>query len=84
LRRSASPSPSQQSSPLYTLEPSGPPIPAKVPIAAPMGQNYPTAGMDALSQEMQSIDIGSGGWDSGRSARRYAPRATILSNGYSR
>lgn len=83
-RSSVSPTPNPQSSPLYALEASGPPIPAKVPIAAPVRQNYQAAGMDALSQEMQSIDIGSSGWDSGRSARRYAPRATVLSNGYSR
>jgi hypothetical protein len=83
LRRSASPSPSPyQASPLYAST-SGPLLPAKVPIAQPMNQNYPAVGMDALSQEIQSIDIGSAGWDSGR-PRRYAPRTTVLTSGYAR
>ncbi|KAL1968172.1 hypothetical protein VTN77DRAFT_2007 [Rasamsonia byssochlamydoides] len=83
LRRSASPSPSRYpTSSLYALENTGPPIPTKVPIAPPVKQNYPATGMDALSQEMQSIDIGSVGWDSGR--RRYAPRTTAVASGYAR
>lgn len=49
-RRSLSPGVSS----LYSLEHVGPPIPAKVPIQAPS-----SGPMDALSQEIQSIDLGS-------------------------
>lgn len=85
LRRSASPSPSPYSkSSLYTLENTGPPIPSKVPIAQPVNQNYSGTGMDALTQEMQSIDIGSAGCDSSRPGRRYVPRTAVVSSGYAR
>ncbi|EED20386.1 conserved serine proline-rich protein [Talaromyces stipitatus ATCC 10500] len=76
-RRSISPNPQPRSSPLYSYGDSGPPIPAKVPIAAPVSSGYMGGGMDALSQEMQSIDIGPGGYDSSRSVRRYAPRVSV-------
>ncbi|OXV07669.1 hypothetical protein Egran_04569, partial [Elaphomyces granulatus] len=59
-RRSASPTPPPyQTSSLYAPSNTGPPIPPKVPVASPPNQSYPSAGIDALSQEMQSIDIGS-------------------------
>lgn len=81
-RRSMSPHPNPQprSSPLYSYADSGPPIPAKVPIAAPASSGY-TGGMDALSQEIQSIDIGPGGYDSSRQVRRYAPRVPVTGGG---
>uniref|UniRef100_A0A093UYY5 Ingression protein fic1 n=1 Tax=Talaromyces marneffei PM1 TaxID=1077442 RepID=A0A093UYY5_TALMA len=59
-QRSISPNPQPRSSPLYSYSESGPPIPVKVPIAAPASSGY-MGGMDALSQEIQSIDIGPGG-----------------------
>lgn len=80
-RRSVSPNPQPRSSPLYSYGDSGPPIPAKVPIATPVSRGYMGAGMDALSQEIQSIDIGPAGYDSGRGVRRYAPRVPVTSGG---
>lgn len=60
-QRSTSPTPSSRRrslspgvSSLYSLDHVGPPIPAKVPIQAPN-----SGPMDALSQELQSIDLGS-------------------------
>ncbi|PYI19451.1 hypothetical protein BO99DRAFT_360003 [Aspergillus violaceofuscus CBS 115571] len=57
----------------------GPPIPSKVPIAQAMNQNYPvlggSMGMDALSRELNTIDIGSVGCSGGgRSLKKYAPK----------
>jgi hypothetical protein len=79
-RRSISPNLQPRSSPLYSYADSGPPIPAKVPIAAPVSSRY-TTGMDALSQEIQSIDIGPGGYDNSRGVRRYAPRVSVNEGG---
>lgn len=67
-------SPSHSPSSLYAPNP-GPPIPAKVPIAQPMNQGHAMSsnhGMDALSRELNSIDIGTVGCSPGR-GRRYAP-----------
>ncbi|KAL4872423.1 hypothetical protein BDV12DRAFT_183086 [Aspergillus spectabilis] len=66
-RNSVSPSPS----PMYAAPSIGPPIPAKVPISAPTGR-----GQDALSRELNSIDIGSVGFSSSRAMRKYVPRPT--------
>jgi hypothetical protein len=80
-----SPNPNPQTSPLYSYDNSGPPIPAKVPIATPVANNghHRGSGMDALSQEMQSIDIGSRGYEPVRAVRRYAPRVPVTtSEGY--
>ncbi|KAF7585327.1 hypothetical protein BBP40_011232 [Aspergillus hancockii] len=76
-RSSISPSPRGHSpSSLYAA--AGPPIPAKVPIAQPMSQNYPVVGgrpgMDALSRELTTIDIGGVGCTNGRALKRYVPR----------
>ncbi|RDW72427.1 uncharacterized protein DSM5745_07599 [Aspergillus mulundensis] len=65
-RHSISPAPS----PMYAPAPIGPPIPAKVPIGAPAGVQ------DALSRELNSIDIGSVGVSSSRAMRKYVPRPT--------
>ncbi|KAL4920902.1 hypothetical protein BDW62DRAFT_208663 [Aspergillus aurantiobrunneus] len=67
-RKSISPSPSPMYAPPANI---GPPIPAKVPIGAPTGR-----GQDALSRELNSIDIGSVGFSSGRAMRKYIPRPT--------
>lgn len=71
-RNSAPPS----RSPCFYAPNTGPPIPNKVPIAQPANQNHATAsnnpGMDALSRELKSIDIGSVGCTPGR-GRRYVP-----------
>jgi hypothetical protein len=84
-RRSVSPTPSPYSMSNYFDSPQrGPPLPAKVPIAQPVNQNHPGVGMDALSQEIQSIDIGSVGYGSGRGRRQSAPRPTVLSSDYNR
>jgi hypothetical protein len=80
-RRSISPNPQAQSSPIYSYDNSGPPLPAKVPIAAPVSNGYMGAGMDALSQEIQSIDIGPAGYDTSRGVRKYAPRVPISGGG---
>jgi hypothetical protein len=80
-RRSISPNPQPRSSPLYSYADSGPPIPAKVPIAAPVSNGYMGGGMDALSQEIQSIDIGPAGYDNSRGVRRYAPRVPVTGGG---
>ncbi|KAL5343470.1 hypothetical protein BJX70DRAFT_408253 [Aspergillus crustosus] len=66
-RNSVSPSPS----PMYAAPTIGPPIPAKVPISAPTGHRQ-----DALSRELNSIDIGSVGFSSSRAMRKYVPRPT--------
>ncbi|KAH8693894.1 hypothetical protein BGW36DRAFT_345754 [Talaromyces proteolyticus] len=79
--RSVSPNPSPQGSPLYSYGNSGPPIPAKVPIATPVSNNYHGSGMDALSQEIQSIDIGSGVYEPSRAVRKYAPRVPVTTSG---
>ncbi|KAE8348888.1 hypothetical protein BDV28DRAFT_142493 [Aspergillus coremiiformis] len=78
-RSSVSPSPRGHSpSSLYAPVHSGPPIPAKLPIAQPINQNYPVRsgnqGMDALSRELNTIDIGSVGCSNGRALRRYVPK----------
>ncbi|KAJ5119133.1 hypothetical protein N7526_010770 [Penicillium atrosanguineum] len=87
-RVSVSPTPSARS-PLYDYSP-GPPIPSKVPVSqgAPA---YPVAssnvrggrpGMDALSRELSTIDIGSAGCSPSRAVRRYAPPRPSASMGY--
>ncbi|KAE8358140.1 hypothetical protein BDV27DRAFT_138145 [Aspergillus caelatus] len=90
-RASVSPSPRGHSpSALYAPVHTGPPIPAKVPIAQPMNQSYPLMssngvpqsypvagsdqGMDALSRELNNIDIGSVGCSNQRALRRYVPK----------
>ncbi|KAL2822165.1 hypothetical protein BDW59DRAFT_149726 [Aspergillus cavernicola] len=65
-RNSVSPTPS----PMYAQAAIGPPIPAKVPIAAPSAYRQ-----DALSRELNSIDIGSVGFSSSRAMRKYVPKA---------
>ncbi|KAH1367243.1 hypothetical protein KXX63_001800 [Aspergillus fumigatus] len=80
-RKSVSPAPSARSShsvsSLYANV--GPPIPAKVPIAPPAGPSYPVmgghAGMDALSRELSSIDLGSVGCSVVRAPRKHVPKA---------
>ncbi|OJJ48727.1 hypothetical protein ASPZODRAFT_62030 [Penicilliopsis zonata CBS 506.65] len=76
-RGSVSPSPGSRSPSLYDDGAVGPPIPAKVPVAQPAMQSYPVVasnpGMDALSRELQTIDIGSGGWSDSRAVRKYTP-----------
>ncbi|KAL1860214.1 hypothetical protein Plec18167_004331 [Paecilomyces lecythidis] len=79
-RISTSPTPASK---LYEPTRTGPPIPAKVPVAQPMNQNYPVMGaspsMDALSREIKSIDIGTVGCGSGRTARsRYSPQTSVV------
>lgn len=78
-RGSVSPTPGSRS-PLYDYSP-GPPIPTKVPVSGPPA--YPVAssqddsgrpGIDALSRELSTIDIGSVGCSPSRAVRRYAPR----------
>ncbi|KAL4799698.1 hypothetical protein BDV19DRAFT_235210 [Aspergillus venezuelensis] len=64
-RHSVSPAPS----PMYAPVAVGPPIPAKVPIGAPAGRPQ-----DALSRELNSIDIGSVGFSSRGTMRKYVPR----------
>ncbi|EAW11614.1 uncharacterized protein ACLA_093130 [Aspergillus clavatus NRRL 1] len=87
-RKSVSPAPSAHSahsahsvSSFYA--PTGPPIPAKVPIAAPE-PNYPVMGgnpgMDALSRELNTIDLGSVGCSVIRAPRKYVPRT--ITTGY--
>lgn len=90
-RPSISPSPGSISmSSLYEPVNPGPPIPAKVPIAQPMNQSYPmiantsfnnpgapdNTGIDALSRELNTIDIGSVGCNTNRALRKYVPRVT--------
>ncbi|THC90976.1 hypothetical protein EYZ11_009562 [Aspergillus tanneri] len=81
-RSSVSPSPGSHSpSSLYAPGNPGPPIPAKVPIAQPIGQRALMTpgggpGMDALSRELNTIDIGSVGCTTGRAMRKYVPRST--------
>ncbi|KAJ5594042.1 uncharacterized protein N7459_000250 [Penicillium hispanicum] len=79
-RGSVSPSPSSRS-PLYDYSP-GPPIPSKVPISQgppsyPVTASNPSSGnpgMDALSRELKTIDIGSVGCSPSRAVRKYAAR----------
>ncbi|OQE29654.1 hypothetical protein PENSTE_c002G05997 [Penicillium steckii] len=87
-RGSVSPSPSSRS-PLYDYN-SGPPIPSKVPIS-PGAPSYPVTssnpssgnhGMDALSRELKTIDIGSVGCSPSRAVRKYAPTRASASIGY--
>lgn len=91
-RTSVSPSPGSHTSSLYAPVSTGPPIPAKVPIAQPMNQSYPMipagsnynnaggnpdgGGLDALSRELNTIDIGSVGCNTNRAIRKYVPRMT--------
>jgi hypothetical protein len=88
-RKSVSPAPSMRStrsthsvSSLYAPVNVGPPIPAKVPIAPP-APSYPVmgghTGMDALSRELNSIDLGSVG-SVVRAPRRYVPKT--ITTGY--
>ncbi|KAJ5197818.1 uncharacterized protein N7498_006935 [Penicillium cinerascens] len=79
-RGSVSPTPSARS-PIYDYS-SGPPIPSKVPISQGASA-YPVAsndvrsgrpGMDALSRELSTIDIGSVACSPSRAVRKYAPR----------
>lgn len=83
---SVSPTPGSRS-PLCDYGP-GPLIPSKVPVsgapAYPVSPSHPSngrPGMDALSRELSTIDIGSVGCSPSRTARRYAPR-TPASMGY--
>lgn len=78
-RGSVSPTPGSRS-PLYDYSP-GTPIPTKVPVSG--APAYPAAsgqgkggrpGMDALSRELSTIDIGSVGCSPSRAVRKYAPR----------
>ncbi|KAJ5623475.1 hypothetical protein N7490_012080 [Penicillium lividum] len=87
-RGSVSPSPGSRS-PLYDYSP-GPPIPTKVPIAQG-SPSYPVAasntssgnpGMDALSRELKTIEIGSASCSPSRAVRRYAPPRQSASIGY--
>lgn len=87
-RGSVSPSPGSRS-PLYDYS-SGPPIPSKVPIS-PGAPSYPVTssnpssgnpGMDALSRELKTIDIGSVGCSPSRAVRKYAPPRASASIGY--
>ena len=79
-RGSVSPSPSSRS-PLYDYSP-GPPIPSKVPISQgppsyPISANNPSSGnpgMDALSRELKTIDIGSVACTPSRAVRKYVSR----------
>ncbi|GFF32876.1 ingression protein fic1 [Aspergillus udagawae] len=87
-RKSVSPAPSARSShsvsSLYAPVNVGPPIPAKVPIAPPAGPSYPVmggaTGMDALSRELNSIDLGSVGCSVVRAPRKYVPKT--ITTGY--
>lgn len=90
-RTSVSPSPgSSATSSLYAPVSTGPPIPAKVPIAQPMNQSYPMiasnhysygvperGGIEALSRELNTIDIGGVGSNTNRAIRKYVPRVTM-------
>ncbi|KAL4895487.1 hypothetical protein BDV59DRAFT_191907 [Aspergillus ambiguus] len=75
-------SPGRSPSRLYEPANPGPPIPAKVPIAAPPApsQAFPVSGsrggMDALSRELGTIDIGGVGCNNGRAIRKYVPKIT--------
>lgn len=79
-RSSVSTSPSSRS-PMYDYNP-GPPIPSTIPVsgppAYPISPSHPSRGvrpgMDALSRELSTIDIGSVGCSPGRAVRKYAPR----------
>lgn len=89
-RTSISPSPgSSATSSLYAPVSTVPPIPAKVPIAQPMNQSYPmiagnqyvgpepeSGGIEALSRELNTIDIGSVGFNPNRAVRKFVPRMT--------
>lgn len=85
---SVSPTPSSRS-PLYEYS-SGPPIPCKVPTshgspAYPIASSNSSSGrpgMDALSRELSTIDIGSVGCSPSRAARKYAPPRPSASMGY--
>ncbi|CEJ57402.1 Putative Conserved serine proline-rich protein [Penicillium brasilianum] len=87
-RGSVSPSPGSRS-PLYDYN-TGPPIPSKVPISHG-SPGYPVAashvstgnpGMDALSRELKTIDIGSVGCSPSRAVRKYAPSRPSVTMGY--
>ena len=91
-RPSISPSPGSRSpSSFYAPVNPGPPIPAKVPVSQPMNQSYPVmtnnysigsslnpSGMEALSRELNTIDIGA--VDHSRALRKYVPRS--ITTGY--
>lgn len=79
-RNSVSPSGGSPSS-LYAQTNPGPPIPAKVPVAAPINEGHPVMAvnqsMNALSRELRTIDIGC---STGRAVRKYVPRT--VATGY--
>ncbi|KAI2786249.1 hypothetical protein POX_g08632 [Penicillium oxalicum] len=87
-RGSVSPSPTSRA-PLYDYR-TGPPLPAKVPVSYGSPE-YPVAasravtgnpGMDALSRELKTIDIGSVGCSPSRAVRKYAPPRPSVTMGY--
>ncbi|PLN83244.1 hypothetical protein BDW42DRAFT_184259 [Aspergillus taichungensis] len=65
---------------LYAPPPTvGPPIPAKIPVGPPAQTStamVAPGGMDALSRELNTIDIGEVGFNHGRAMRKYVPRLT--------
>lgn len=79
-RGSVSPTPNSRS-PLYDYSP-GPPVASTVPVtgapAYPVSPSHASGsvrpGVDALSRELSTIDIGSVGCSPGRAVRQYAPR----------
>lgn len=83
-RGSVSPSLTSRA-PLYDYSP-GSQIPSKAPVtqAAPgypvmsTNPNSGNPGMDALSRELQTINIGSAGCSPGRTVRKYAPRSATM------
>ncbi|KAJ5624024.1 hypothetical protein N7510_000333 [Penicillium lagena] len=84
-RSSVSPTPGSRS-PIYDYN-QGPSIPSKASISQVPPPTYPVMpsnpnsghpGMDALSRELQTINIGSAGCSPGRGAtRKYAPRPSV-------
>lgn len=84
-RSSVSPTPGSRS-PIYDYN-QGPPIPSKAPVSQARPPTYPVMpsnpnsghpSMDALSRELQTINIGSTGCSPGRGAtRKYAPRPSV-------
>lgn len=84
---SRSPGPRSPGSSSFYESNAGPPIPAKMPVAIPVDQSqYPiqqgNPGMDALSRELNAIDIGSVGSSPGRSSRKHISRDHPSTMGY--